>query len=262
MIDGHALLDVYCTPPRVAPLDGALKGLTLQDWAFEGLTLRRAVGAGGGPYVLVLHGWGSGGQHMLGLARAIARAGATPVVVDFPAHGASAGATTTMLQCGAVVRALIAQFQPMGICAHSFGAMAAALVLSGHAHFGGVQQSGIKLAMVSPGYSVSWMTQRHCREHGLSEQEQAALKAAMNDRYGAGVTDIHMASAARALPDSTHIFHDEDDTIIDIAEIRKIAALSPYAALTVTQGNGHDKILLDRTILRSVAAFFQTDPAV
>lgn len=251
-----ALLNDFCSPARTAGLHDAAKGFALEDWHFEGLTLRRAVSKQEGPCVLVLHGWGSGGQHMLGLARAIARTRARPVVIDFPAHGASAGGQTTMVQCGRLISHLIDELNPAGICAHSFGAMAAAMVCAGHPYFGGEAHPDLKLAMVSTGFSLDWQIQRHCRAQGLSAEEEAALRALIEDRFDIDIAKFHLETAAASLPVHTHVFHDEEDPIIDIAFIRAILAKAPHAALTVTQGSGHDRILLDRTVLRAAAAFF------
>lgn len=259
MTTGDRLLDVFCTPARLAGLFDAAKGFTLEDWHFEGLTLRRAMGVGDGPIVLVLHGWGSGGQHMFGLARAIARAGARPVIVDFPAHGASGGRTTTMLQCGRVIRALVTQSKPVGICAHSFGAMAAAMVCGGHAYFGGIRHPHLKLAMVSPGYSLEVSLQRHCADNALDAQQGAALRSAIAQRFDIDVPRFHLETIAAQLPARACVFHDQDDAVIALEQIRRILKAAPHVPLTVTQGNGHDKILLNRAVLRQVGAFFKVE---
>lgn len=254
---GDALLDDFCTPARIAGLFDAAKGFVLEDWHFEGLTLRRAMGVGSGPSVLVLHGWGSGGQHMLGLARALARAGMRPVVIDFPAHGASGGTQTTMLQCGRVIEALIDQLAPIGICAHSFGAMAAAMLCGGHTYFGGAPYANLKLALISPGYSLDWSVQRHCRDKALNDAQQKALRAAIVQRFDVEISHFHLAAIAAGLPAKTRVFHDCADDIIALEEIRRIFCAAPHVPLCVSQGNGHDKILMARSVLRQVSQFFK-----
>lgn len=254
---GDTLLDDFCTPARAAGLFDAAKGFVLEDWHFEGLALRRAMGAGSGPVVLVLHGWGSGGQHMLGLARALVRAGMRPVVIDFPAHGASGGTQTTMLHCGRAIEALIDQLAPIGICAHSFGAMAAAMLCGGHPYFGGRAHSAIKLALISPGYSLEWSVQRHCREHALTNAQQSALRTAIVQRFQVDISQFHLAAIAANLPDDTQVFHDCADEIIALADIRAIFSAAPHIPLHVLQGYGHDRILMARPVLRQVSQFFK-----
>ena len=81
---------------------------------------------GGGPTVLLMHGWEGRGSQMAAFAAPLAAAGFRSVSVDAPGHGASPGTSSSLSQFADAVLAVADRFGPLhGVVAHSFGASAA-----------------------------------------------------------------------------------------------------------------------------------------
>ena len=72
-----------------------------------------AVMAADTPKVLLVHGWGGHAGQMLALAQAVAAEGFTPVLLEMPAHGRSAG---TVSNASSTPRRKRAAFRVLPVC--------------------------------------------------------------------------------------------------------------------------------------------------
>ena len=95
-----------------------------ETFSFSGLSIAVQIW-GSGPTVLLVHGWGSRGSRMAGIASALAQAGFRALAFDGPAHGDSEGWGTSGIQMAALTQALAEEYGPFaGAVTHSFGGIA------------------------------------------------------------------------------------------------------------------------------------------
>ncbi|HEY0820621.1 MAG TPA: alpha/beta fold hydrolase, partial [Rhizobacter sp.] len=145
------------------------EGWRVEHWPFEQGAMavyRRArvrAEAHERPVVLLVHGWAGSAHQMLGLADTLDAAGLEPVMLDFPAHGRSAGWRATLPQFVRALWAASARLGPLhGVVAHSLGAVATA-----HAAANGlpVQRLALLAASPPPALFLQWFA----RSLGLGE---------------------------------------------------------------------------------------------
>ena len=105
----------------------------VRHWSFEQaqLTVYSQAAAPHGPVALLVHGWGGHARQMLPLAVSLAQQGLRPVLLEMPAHGRSAGTTSSLPQFARAIDYAVGRLQQEGhriglLAAHSLGANAAA----------------------------------------------------------------------------------------------------------------------------------------
>ncbi|HEX2189960.1 MAG TPA: alpha/beta fold hydrolase, partial [Longimicrobiaceae bacterium] len=106
---------------RARPLEVAHGGGALRGHAW-----------GSGPTVLLVHGWEATWASLAELVEPLVGRGFRVAAFDGPAHGASDGAQTDVLDYGRAVAEMVAAVGPVeAVVAHSFGAPATVVALGG-----------------------------------------------------------------------------------------------------------------------------------
>ena len=181
------------------------------------------------PAVLLVHGWEHRASFWRAWVRPLLAAGYRVVALDGPAHGASAGRRTTLIEFGGAVQAVVnTAGEVRAIVAHSFGAASVA----------GLPVRLVAGAPLPPTELVRRFATHIERSTGRPAESFAVAAA------GPGT------GAERVL-----VLHDEGDEIIPFAESRQIVAAWPGAQLHATRGLGHNRILRDAGVIQSAVAF-------
>jgi pimeloyl-ACP methyl ester carboxylesterase len=199
----------------------------------------------GRPRVLLAHGWAGDAQQMRALGEAVAAAGFDPVLLDFPAHGASEGSRATLPQW---VRALFSASAGLGpwhgVIAHSLGALAVT-----HAVARGLRAE--RLVLISPSPPPAMFLRWFAAGLGLTDALAERMEQAILRREGVGVEQFgpDWLGARMTLP--TLVLHDSDDRTAPLTTGRALAGALRGATLQVTQGLGHRRILDDASVIAS-----------
>ena len=210
-------------------------------------------GPAAAPAVVLVHGWEHRASFWRAWVQPLLAAGYRVVALDGPAHGASGGSQTTLVDYGGAVQAVIDTVGAVrAIVAHSFGGAAVAglpvrlpgatalprlVLLSAPEGPRAVAQRFAEFLHLSPAF-VEWFA-RHV--------ELATGRTA--DSFAAAATGPSMG-AERVL-----VVHDRGDEIIPFGEGQQIAAAWPGAVLQATNGLGHNRILRDLAVVQSALAF-------
>jgi pimeloyl-ACP methyl ester carboxylesterase len=236
---------------RPLPAGWQLDALPFEQGA---LALWRRSVPGGGPRVLLVHGWAGDATQMFALGDALAAAGFEPVLLDLPAHGRSDGWRSTLPQ---FVRALFAVSARLGpwhaLVAHSLGALAGA-----HAAGRGlpVQRLALLAPSPPPGPFIGWFA----RSFGLAESAAQRLRALIEQREGVPLAQFEPDWLAARLPQPTLIVHDRDDRVVPWALSERLAHALPSATLHATEGLGHRRLLGDAAVAAAVVAHLRGRP--
>lgn len=217
---------------------------------------RRLAGfsAGGGPAVLLVHGWGERASALGAFVAPLVEAGYRAVAVDLPGHGRSPGGQTNALEIAA---ALHATSEAVGgidaVIAHSMGGHATMLALS----------EGL------PARAAVLLAPAVRLEHGLGKFGELfrlppraieGLRSTIERRFGSTVW--HDLAADRLVLDIDEcealIFHDEDDPQVDPEDARLLQAAWPGAHLVTTTGLGHNKLVRDADVVERAISFLTT----
>jgi pimeloyl-ACP methyl ester carboxylesterase len=205
---------------------------------------------GHGPTVLLAHGWEGSSADMVPLALALARNGYRAVVFDMPAHGGSAGRSTTIVEW---LRAMTAVACALGgvtaLVGHSFGAMAVALALA-------EQRVAARAAvLLAPVATPEQFIGSFARAIGFPKARANNVVQRITQRVGRTVESLDVREAMRGVTVPSLILHDPRDRVSEWSYARAIADAWPGSRLMASDGLGHRRLLGDAETIARVVEF-------
>jgi len=108
--------------------------------------------------------------------------------------------------------------------------------------------------LLSPPADVARMIEVFCRSAGETERI-GELTQGLEQQFEFRVADYAVPAVLPYVQASIQIVHDEQDEDVPIADALAMQAARPDVRLTLTQGAGHQRILMNRTMLRAVKDF-------
>ena len=227
----------------------------IERWRFEQaqLTVYSQPAAPHGPVALLVHGWGGHARQMLPLAESLAQHGWRPVLLEMPAHGRSAGATSNLPQFARAIDYAVGRLQQEGhtiglLAAHSLGANAAAYAVSRGVAVG-------KLALLAPPASPRAFTRYFAQVFGLSEATRASMQERIEASEGVLMQNFEPRAVAQRIRVPTLVVHDRGDRINAFADGQAYAHAIQGARLVATEELGHRRILKDPGVVLQVTLF-------
>lgn len=247
----QAVRRLYFRPPRFFPSSVERAVLAKGTPFVLGHGDTQVVGRsfGEGPAVLLLHGWGGHMGQLTGFVEPLTLRGRRVVTVDWPAHGASSGNTTSLPRVARTLldlQALVGGFD--AVVAHSFGAPATVLAMS----------RGLacrRVALLAPVAVLARYFERFGQAFALSAAAQARFVAASERWLEAPVEAFEPLSVARGLNAPLLAVHSAEDEEAPLEEARALVARWPGAQLDVVEGLGHRRLLKDAAVVQRVAEF-------
>jgi pimeloyl-ACP methyl ester carboxylesterase len=229
--------------PALVPFEGG--ELAAYEW-----------GPPAGPVVLLIHGWEHRAAFWGRFAAALAQLGYRAVAFDGPAHGASLGRRTTLVQYARAVQTVAdwTAAPTHAVVAHSFGA-AATVALPTRFNEGNPLPRLVLLA--APG-SLRAVAERFAALLRLPAAVVARISRHIRERYGREPDDFSLARVGPALPvGRALLLHDRADEFVPFAEAEAVAAAWPALRFEPTTGLGHNQILRDPAVIERVMQFLQ-----
>mgnify|MGYP003585054649 FL=1 len=231
----------------------------IESWPFEsaGLTLYSPAGSGSGQTALLVHGWGGHAGQMRPLAQALLERGMRPVILELPAHGRSAGSSSTLPQFTRAIEYVSARLHQQGhdvqlAAAHSLGANALAQAASR-----GLDAP--RLVLLAPPASPYEFTRMFAHVFGLKESVRASMQRRIEAREGILMKRFEPATVGPRIGAPTLVVHDRGDAVNRFADGEAFASAIANARLIATDGLGHRKLLQDPRVLQQVVAFAAVD---
>jgi pimeloyl-ACP methyl ester carboxylesterase len=221
----------------------------VEHWPFEGASLtayRRADVQPGSPVVLLVHGWAGSGQQMRAIADALAEAGMDPVMLDFPAHGRSAGWRATLPQFARAIYAAASRLGPLhAVVAHSLGALAAM-----HTAARGLPVQ--RLALLAPSAPPALFLRWFAGSFGLADSIPQRMKAHIEVVEGVPLREFEPDWLGERVAHATLVVHDEGDRVSPFSASQRVVRALPNARLHPTQGLSHTRVLGDPAVALAV----------
>jgi len=227
---------------------------TVARWPFEGVTLaayRRSDIAPDRPRVLLVHGWAGHGMQMQSLGDTLADAGYDPVLLDFPAHGRSAGWRSTLPQFSRALFAATSRLGPLhAVIAHSLGAVAAM-----HAAARGlpVRQLVLMAPSAPPALFLRWFA----GSFGLADSVPQRMSERIEDVEGVPMGEFEPAWLGPRVTQPTLVVHDEADRVAPFAAGQRVTRALVNARLLPTHGLSHTRVLRDAAVAQAVLEHLQ-----
>lgn len=200
---------------------------------------------GSGPTVLLVHGWEGSHADLAAFVAPIAALGHRVVSVDLPAHGLSAGDSTSLPEWASALLAVERAVGPLAaVVAHSMGGAATALALRA----GLATDRVVLIASASRyrPYARYFAAQAGVDGEALLDN----LRARGIDVDNMDVPELAPRLAARAL-----LIHSQDDRIIPVSSSREIARAWPNAESLEVKDLGHRRLLRDESVIWAATSF-------
>lgn len=251
-------LKLFLSPPRVKTPAWERPFIEGADTATLSVCNRpfRTYSWGGGKRTIVLcHSWGGRASQLGNFIAPLNAAGFRVVGFDAPAHGASEGKRTDMMEYSAAINAVVTHFsQVHGIVGHSFGA--------GNSLFAwerfGFEVS--RMALIGCFSNATWVTERFGEILGIPEAVLVDMRATLERRHEGKLNwaSLDIGRFAQSYPGELLMVHDRDDQEIPYFHAEKIVATAarPGVSLMSTSGQGHRRILRDQQVIARVTNFF------
>ena len=252
--DPEQVAHAFLTPrapkqARELVLDG---GKALRVATPEGDVALQSIGSG--PTVLLLHGWEGQASDLASFVSPLLIAGFSVLVMDLPAHGASARRRTSIPQ---LARALIAVGEALGpfhaVIAHSMGSA----VLAEALHAGLAAQRVILIAAPA---RYEHYARSFAAAAGLDAEGIDAMLSVLRIMIGVDVSEISLPQRAPNLRQPALFIHSGDDEVVPIEDSLDSAAAWPGARHMRVEGLGHRRILSDLTVVGAAVEFISIVP--
>ncbi len=198
--------------------------------------------------MLLVHGWAGSGAQLIQLGDALAEAGYDPVLLDFPAHGRSAGWQATLPQFQRAVYSAAARIGPLhAVVAHSLGAIATM-----HAAARGLPVE--RLVLVAPSAPPMTFLRWFAAAFGLRESVADRMRDRIESREGIAITEFEPEWLGPRIRQRVLVVHDETDRVAPLESSRRVLRSLADGRLVTTRGLGHRRVLNDRNVASEIVA--------
>jgi len=199
--------------------------------------------------VLALHGWEGRGSQMGAIARELVAAGYRVVAPDLPAHGASLGSRTNIVEGSWVVSDVARRLGPLeAIVAHSFGCAAATVAI-------GRGLDVARAVFIAPANDFTFYSETFASALGLPATMARRIQRETERRIGVSWESLQPDALPRERAIPLLVVHDEVDREIPLSQGAKVASVWPGAELLKTRGLGHTRILRDGGVASAAVKF-------
>ncbi|MGW2514318.1 alpha/beta fold hydrolase [Streptomyces scopuliridis] len=208
--------------------------------------------------VLLLHGWESRASRLGAFVTALREQGYSPVAFDAPAHGASSGRDTSIVEYREIIRQLYAEHGRFeAVIAHSFGVLATFFALRD-----GVEAR--RVVGIGGVAEFDWIIDAFRTVLGLRARIARDMRGHVERVMLPGEPDVWRRFNATHRPEEIGVpvllFHDEHDDRVPLGQSRALVrAYGEGARLVVTRGLGHRRILGDPEVVAAAVDFVRQE---
>ena len=223
---------------------------SVEHFVAGGHRLASYVWAGGGPTVVLVHGWNGTSGDLSAFVGPLRDTGRRVVAIDLPAHGRSSGRFSDLPQTVDAVEAVLRREPNVeAVIAHSFGVPATVLAAA----------RGVPLprvVLVSGPISVEPYLQKFAQVLGVSAATwtvmQRRLRAFLQK---ARLSSVELTGVAPRLGTRALIVHDRSDREVPFLSAQALHRAWGGSELMATEGLGHRRLLADPAVVERAVRF-------
>jgi pimeloyl-ACP methyl ester carboxylesterase len=209
---------------------------------------------GNGPVILFVHGWSGRAPQFTNFIQHFIQQGYRAVAFDAPAHGLSAGKTTSVFDFKDAILALEKTIGEniKAVIGHSLGGIASAFALT----------EGLKvdtlITIATPTIGDDIINEFAIR---LNASPRAAryLKDYIHRTFGRPFDELMASHFIKSLPAAIRmlVIHDEHDKEAPLRNAARLLEAYPRATYIKTEGLGHVRILRDNNVIAECLRFIE-----
>lgn len=244
---------VFRTPPRWQPSSRLL------SWAETATETAIPFGEGSLPAwvwgeecldtVLLVHGWAGKGLQLGAFVQPLLERGLRVVAFDGPGHGGSPGRKSSLPELASGIQAAVKWSGARAIVAHSLGATAAMLAVTGSL------LDVDRLVLIAPCGHLAEVRRRFSEATGFSPEVVERMRQHFEKLLAFDWDASEPLELAPRIATPTLVIHDQDDREIPHVEGKALADAFPKGWIMSTTGLGHRRILREPSVLAATAHF-------
>jgi esterase/lipase len=201
--------------------------------------------------VFFIHGWAGRATQFRRFVKPLLKAGYSIIAFDGPAHGASEGKSTNIVEFEEVLKVLYTEVgNPEAFITHSFGGSVALFA----AMNGLPIKTIINIASPSIGDKI---IDTYLEAIGASAKTKNFFKAKILKKYGKPFEEYTSLHFIKHLKQDINLLlvHDENDKEVGLEHPQALIKQYPQAQLFQTSGLGHTRILKDDAVIKKCVDF-------
>lgn len=208
------------------------------------------VWAGGGPTVVLVHGWNGTAGDFSAFIGPLRDTGRRVVAVDLPAHGRSPGRRSDLTVAADVVEAVLRREPSVeAVIAHSFGVPATVLAASRGAPLP-------RAVLLSGPVAMEPYLERFGQALALPAVVRDALRRRLRTMLKrAGFDTVDLTAVAPRLGAQALIVHDRSDREVPFISAQALYRAWSGSELLATEGLGHRRVLADPAVVERAVKF-------
>lgn len=204
-----------------------------------------------GKRVLLTHGWEQTAGRFVAQIQALVKAGYSVAAIDAPAHGASPGSSSAMVDFMEAIQASVQHLGGMyALVGHSLGGAATMFAL---ATLPGVTAE--RAVTIGTFDRVQVVFDAWIHGMGLPDDILMPMVRRYQETYGVWSLDYTAERYVSSLTVPALIIHDRDDEVIPFACAEQLAALWPGATLMATDRLRHYLTLRNAEVIKAIVEF-------
>ncbi len=247
---GRLAFELFCiTGPRRVPRFGTAPD-AVERFRAGGRQVTSYLWQGGGPTVLLVHGWGGGSGDLASFVSPLRDAGRRVVALDLPAHGRSPGRRLNLAQAAAAVEMCLRREPSVeAVIAHSFGVPATVLAAGKGAPLP-------RAVLISGPVSMEPYLQHFEQLLGLAPAVRSGIRERVRRVLTeGGIETMELSAVAPRLSGRALVIHDRSDREVPFLSAQALHRGWPGAELFATEGLGHRRLLADPTVIERAVRF-------
>jgi predicted alpha/beta-fold hydrolase len=209
---------------------------------------------GKGPYIVLSHGWNGHGSQFIFFIRYFIQKGYSVITFDGPAHGQSAGYTSSYFQMTNAVRGIINYCGKKNISCligHSFGASAIINAVY-------TEKISNPVILISPALDLKRILENTFEYYGVPLKIFKDIILKYEKKYKYSLQNNNPANLISHLLQTILIIHDKDDAITPYQESKSASNKFDNVILFSTQGLGHKRVLIEPQIINKCLDFIES----
>lgn len=198
--------------------------------------------------ILLIHGWESNASRWENLLPYLQKTGSTIIAIDAPAHGLSSGKEFNIPRYAHYIDVAVQKYKPQYLVGHSLGGKASLFYQSKY------QNKEIqKMVLLGSPSDFKIIFHNYIKLLSLNTRIQQGLINHYRTHFKLKIDQFSGQFYAGNLQTKGFIAHDIDDTVVTIAEGKKIAQSWKNAHFIQTKGLGHS--MHDANLYQQVVHF-------
>lgn len=201
--------------------------------------------------ILLAHGWSGRSTQLFMIANHLLEQGYMIISFDAPAHGASSGKRTNLIELIVAVKSVVEKYGPfVGAVGHSFGGL---ILMNLQAE----QKTFKCLVTIGTPDKVKYIFANFIKNIGLPPKFYIKLIRYFEEKYNLTVAEKSASYVAKKIEIPTLVIHDALDGDVTINDALNIRKHLKKGVLLISNGFGHTKILRSKQIIKKIITFIK-----